>query len=72
MRQGMKTVGARIKYLREKYGITQEDIAKEFYLAGGSSVVCKYEQDKRDLPLDLVVAYSRKFDVSTDWILKGA
>ena len=72
MNGSMKTIGERIKYLREKYGISQDDIAREFFLAGGSSVVCKYEQDKRDLPLDVVVAYSQKFGVSTDWILKGA
>lgn len=72
MNKSMKTIGERIKYLREKYGISQDDIAREFFLAGGSSVVCKYEQDKRDLPLDVVIAYSKKFGVTTDWILKGA
>ncbi len=72
MNKSMKTIGERIKYLREKCGISQDDIAREFFLAGGSSVVCKYEQDKRDLPLDVVIAYSKKFGVTTDWILKGA
>ena len=72
MQKSLKNVGERIKYLREKHGLSQSDIAKEFHLAGGSSVVCKYEREKRDRPLDVVVAYSRRFGVSTDWILKGA
>ncbi|WP_408069441.1 helix-turn-helix domain-containing protein [Butyrivibrio sp. JL13D10] len=72
MQESLKTIGERIKYLREKHGISQSSIAREFHLAGGSSVVCKYELEKRDLPLDVVVAYSKKFGVTTDWILKGA
>ena len=72
MFESKKSVGSRIKYLREKNGLSQDEMAKAFYLSGGSSVICKYEQGKRDLPLDVVVAYSKKFGVSTDWILKGA
>ena len=65
-----RTIGERIKILREREGINQEDLAKEFRLAN-AGVVSFYENDRRQLPLDIVVAYSNKFDVSTDWILKG-
>ncbi len=65
-----RTIGERLKLLRESLGIKQEDLAKEFKLAN-ASVVSFYENDKRQLPTDVAVAYSKKFDVSTDWILKG-
>ncbi len=65
-----KTIGERIRYLREKHGISQGDIAKEFSLSD-NSIISKYELDKRIPPMDVIVDYSRKFCVSTDWILKG-
>ena len=65
-----RTIGERIKLLRESKGLTQEDLAKEFCLAHGG-VVSNYEKDKRKMPTDLVVSYSKKFKVTTDWILKG-
>ena len=65
-----KTIGERIRYLRELHGISQVDIAKEFSLSD-NSIISKYELNKRFPPMDVVVEYSRKFGVSTDWILKG-
>ena len=65
-----RTIGERIRLLRESRNIKQEDMAKEFQLAA-ASVVSMYENDKRILPTDLVLAYSNKFKVTTDWILKG-
>ena len=65
-----RTIGERIRLLRESRNIKQEDMAKELQLAAASTV-SMYENDKRILPTDLVLAYSNKFKVSTDWILKG-
>ncbi len=65
-----RTVGERIRSLRESMGLSQMDIAREFRL-GGKNTVSHYERDNRDVPLDLILDYSRKFNVSTDWILKG-
>ena len=65
-----RTIGERIRLLRESAGIRQEDLARDFKLAN-AGVVSFYENDRRALPTDIVVAYSKKFEVSTDWILKG-
>ncbi len=34
-------------------------------------ILLVYETGKRNLPTDLVLAYSKRFDVTTDWIIKG-
>ena len=65
-----RTIGERIRLLRESAGIRQEDLARDFKLAN-AGVVSFYENDRRARPTDIVVAYSKKFEVSTDWILKG-
>ena len=65
-----QTIGDRIRYLREMHGISQGEIAKEFSLSD-NSIISKYELNKRIPPMDVVVDYSTKFGVSTDWILKG-
>lgn len=63
-------VGERIRSLRENNGLRQEDLAREFGLANGT-VISNYESARRHLPTEVAVAYSRKFGVSTDWILTG-
>ncbi len=65
-----RTVGERIRILRESKGIRQEDLAKEFLLSGGS-VISLYENGRRQVPSEVAVAYSKKFGVTTDWILTG-
>ena len=65
-----RTIGERIRFLRERSEISQEELAKDLKVAGGS-VVSMYETGKRHLPTDLVLAYSKRFDVTTDWIIKG-
>ncbi len=64
------TIGERIRFLRESKELSQDELAKDLKVAGGS-VVSMYETGKRHLPTDLVLAYSKKFDVTTDWIIKG-
>lgn len=65
----MVTVGRRIKSLREKSQLTQKDLGLEFGIK--KSLVCMYESEERYLPVDILLKYSEKFGVSTDWILKG-
>ena len=65
----MITVGRRIKSLREKSQLTQKDLGLEFGIK--KSLVCMYESEERYLPVDILLKYSEKFGVSTDWILKG-
>ena len=65
-----RTIGERIRLLREGSNMSQDEMAKCLKVSAGS-VVSMYESGKRQLPVDLVLAYSRKFDVTTDWIIKG-
>ena len=65
-----RTIGERIKFLREKHGISQEEMAKRLFVSC-SSTIAKYEHNKRMLPMQLVIGYSKLFGVTTDWILKG-
>lgn len=60
-------LGLRIKRLRSEKGLTQEKLAE----ALGISVeyVGKIERGKRTPSLDLVIAMSKFFHTSTDYIL---
>ena len=63
-------VGARLKELRESRGLSQKDVSNEFVITGRSTLA-NYELGIRDVPIKILVLYSKKFNVSTDWILKG-
>ena len=60
-------LGLRIKMLRTEKGLTQEKLAESL----GISVeyVGKIEREKRTPSLDLVIAMSKFFHTSTDYIL---
>ena len=64
------TIGGRLKTLRVEAGLTQGELAEEFFLAN-KSVISAYETGKRDVPVCVILKYSEKFHVSTEWILKG-
>ncbi|SCY16006.1 helix-turn-helix domain-containing protein [Butyrivibrio sp. INlla14] len=65
-----ETIGGRIRELREASGIGQKELAAEFFLSN-KSVISAYERETRTLPIDVLLKYSERFRVSTDWILKG-
>lgn len=65
-----KTIGDRIKVLRLSEGLTQSDMAKKLILSSGG-IISAYENNRRQMPLEVVIGYSEEFGVSTDWILKG-
>lgn len=64
------TVGDRLKALRESRGLSQKDVSEEFVITGRSTL-SNYELGLRDVPVSILLLYSKKFNVSTDWILKG-
>ena len=64
------TIGGRLKELRLKAGISQEQLAKELHF-GSKSMVSQYESNKRSITIDALLEYSGRFNVTTDWILKG-
>jgi transcriptional regulator with XRE-family HTH domain len=65
-----ETMGDRLRKLREDNGISQKELAKEFFLSN-KTVISRYELGIRAVPLEIVQLYSKKFGVTTDWILKG-
>ena len=67
--QNMETIGGRLKFLRENEGLTLKDMG--FELGISKSLVCMYEGNQRILPADIIIKYSERFCISTDWILKG-
>lgn len=68
--KNMETIGGRLKELRLKEGLSQEQLAKELHF-GSKSMVSQYESNKRAITIDALLEYSGRFEVTTDWILKG-
>ena len=58
---------ARIKELRIKNGLKQQDVAKVLNVS--SSMIGMDEQGRRSPSLDIVVAYAQLFSVTTDFFL---
>lgn len=63
----MSDSSTRIRRLREERALKQSDICALFGIQNTSSVSA-YENG-RELTYDLLVAYAKYFNVSTDWIL---
>ena len=57
----------RIKYLREDNDITQKEIAD--YLHIKQNTYSQYENGKRQLNIDMLIALARFYNTSTDYIL---
>ena len=64
-----KKVGQNIRYLREKSGITQEELSAKFQLAGCDitrSAIAKIEVGQRHLYPDEIISIKQILDVSFD------
>jgi len=61
------TLGSRIKFLRERAGLTQEDLADELEL--DRAVISHIENDHRPLRADELLKLARLFNVSSDMLL---
>ena len=60
-------IGRRIKELRTENGLTQQELAK--ILNVSSMSISFYENEKRKPDSEFIIACSRFFDVSTDYLL---
>lgn len=60
-------LGTRLKELREKYDVTQKEIAD--LLGVTPKAVSFYELDQRSPSLDMVVKLANRFNVTTDYLL---
>ena len=63
----MINLGERIKYIRETYDTTQEELGK--YLSGSKSSISHYEKNDRIIPLKKLSLMSNYYDLSIDYIL---
>lgn len=63
-----KTIGSRIRKLRIQRGITQMQLAEELHIANKARL-SNYENDKREVPLEVVIMMAEYFQTSTDYIL---
>lgn len=58
-----------IELLRRKNGWSQAELAERLHIS--PSAVGMYEQGRREPPIDVLIAMSREFDVSIDYLLTG-
>lgn len=63
------SIGQRIKYLRQKAGISMETLAEG--IKSNTGTITYWENDKRLPGAEYIVRLSDFFNVSTDWLLKG-
>ena len=60
-------IGERLKQLRIKNGLKQQELADMFGLSSGT--ISLYESEQRKPDIDFIVAIAKYFDVSTDYLL---
>lgn len=63
----MDSLGNRIKYLREKWNISQKDFAKKIGVS--NTVLSRYESGDRKPDYDILQTIADYFEVSTDYLL---
>ncbi|MDE5885793.1 MAG: helix-turn-helix domain-containing protein [Oscillospiraceae bacterium] len=64
-----ETVGARIRYLRRKNGITQKKLAEILYVSV-STVSC-WERDRSEPSICFIVKLTMLFCISLDYLMTG-
>ena len=57
----------RLKELREEKGLTQLTVAQ--FLNIKQNTYSQYENEKRQLPIDILIKLAKYYHVSTDYIL---
>lgn len=65
---GNKTIGKRIKILREKNNLTQAELAKKLFVK--RETVNYWENGTRDLKSQSIIQLAELFNVSCDYILR--
>lgn len=65
----MNNISERLQYLRDLHNLKQQDVADATGIARGN--ISKYENGVVNPSAETLIAYSKFFNVSTDWILIG-
>ena len=63
----MSDLSERLYSLREEYGLTQEDAAKELGISMKS--YCRYEKDEREPSASVLIQMARFYQVSLDYLV---
>ena len=58
-----------IEFLRRKKGWSQAELASRLHIS--PSTIGMYEQGRREPPIDILVAMSKEFNVSIDYLITG-
>ena len=58
----------RLRDLREDNDLTQKELAEKLHIS--QNTYSQYENGVRQLPIDVLIALSYIYDVSTDYILR--
>ena len=58
----------KLKELREENNLTQIDVAKVLNIK--QNTYSQYENEKRQLPIDVLIKLAKYYKVSTDYILE--
>ncbi|MEW9700393.1 helix-turn-helix domain-containing protein [Paenibacillus sp. SI8] len=65
----METIGQRIKYLRDSFKLSQQQVAEKTGISRGN--ISNYEKDRVSPAADTIIAICAYFHVSADWLLTG-
>lgn len=69
-KESLFAIGTRIRELREKKEVTQDDLAE--FMKTGRSTIAKWENGAQDFKSEAINRLARYFDCSTDYLLRGA
>lgn len=76
----MESIGSRVRHLRQKAGLSMDELAKNILMPSKdsdllkpttSATISNIENGRNNPSADIIIALSDFFNVSTDWILKG-
>lgn len=63
-------ISTQIKALRQRKGWSQAELAERLHIS--PSAVGMYEQGRREPSIDILVALSKEFDVTIDYLVAGS
>ena len=66
-REILYNIYMKLKELREENNLTQSQIAEFFNIK--QNTYSQYENEKRQLPIDVLIKLSKLYNVTTDYIL---
>ncbi len=62
----MRMVGQRIRMLRKRKELTQDDLAE--YLNLSKTTISHYERNERSIPIDVLIQIANYFDVDINYL----